>query len=109
MKRTPTALMLLLSLAAVPTTAGANNSENWYLMSRHGECAEIRSLQRKIPDIGNIKDPQAFSEFMQAKGHKVFSSAMPDAQGKVLLVNVPEKGLSLIFVKGSLCKEFIKR
>jgi hypothetical protein len=78
-------------------------------MSRHGGCAGIRSLQRKISNIDNINDSQAFSEFMQAKGHKVLSSAMPDAQGKVLQVSVPEKGFSLIFVKGSLCKEFFKR
>jgi len=78
-------------------------------MSRHGECAEIRSLQRKIPDIGNIEDPQSFILFMEGKGHQVISNELKELQGKALQVSVPEKELSLMFVKGSLCEEFINR
>ena len=78
-------------------------------MSRHGECAEIRSLQRKIPDMGSIKDPRSFVAFMEGKGHKVISNEMKALQGKAFQVSVPEKELGLIFVKGSVCKEFINR
>ena len=102
-------LLLLLPTALISTTS-ANNSEKWFLMSRHGECFEIRLLQRKFPDIGNIEDPQSFIMFMEGKGHKVISkNELKELQGIALQVSIPEKGLSLMFVKGSLCKEFIDR
>ncbi len=107
-------ILILLVPTALITTASANNSEKWFLMSRHGECAEIRSLQRKIPDIGNIEDPHSFIMFMESKGHKViardlYSSEQKELQGIALRVSIPEKGLNLIFVKGSMCKEFIDK
>ena len=103
-------IILLLPIpTALISTASANNSEKWFLMSRHGECVEIRSLQRKIPGMGNIQDPQSFIMFMEGKGHKVISNELKELQGKALQVSIPEKGLSLMFVKGSMCKEFINR
>jgi hypothetical protein len=47
--------------------------------------------------------------FMEGKGRKVISNKLKDLQGKALQVSIPEKGLSLMFVKGSMCKEFIDR
>ena len=94
---------------ALVSTAGANDSEKWFLMSRHGECVEIRSLQRKIPDIGNIEDPQSFIMLMEGKGHKVISNEPKELQEEALQVSIPEKGLSLMFVKGYICKEFTDR
>ncbi len=102
-------ISLLLVSTALISTASANNTEKWFLMSRHGECAEIRSLQRKIPDLGNIEDPQSFIIFMEEKGHKVMSNEMKELQGKAFNVDIPAKGLHLMFVKGSMCKEFINR
>lgn len=107
-------ILLLLVPTALISTASANNFEKWFLISRHGECSEIRSLQRKIPDIGTIEAPQSFIMFMEGKGHKVivkdlYSSEWKELQGKALQVSIPEKGLSLLFVKGSMCKEFIDR
>ena len=101
--------ILLLLPTALISTASANDSEKWFLMSRHGECAEIRSLQRKIPDIGNIEDPQSFIMVMKGKGHRVIFNELKELHGKAFQVSIPEKGLSLMFVKGSICKEFINR
>ena len=53
--------------------ANSVTDESWYLMSRYGECLEIKSLQRKIPDMGDIKSPIEFSTFMKKKGYKVKS------------------------------------
>ena len=63
-------ISLLLLPSALLSTASASSSEKWFLMSRHGECVEVRSLQRKIPDIGNIEDPQSFTMFMEEKAIK---------------------------------------
>ena len=107
-------ILLLLVSTALTFTASANNSEKWLLTSRHGECIEIRSLQRKIPDIGNIEDPQSFIVFMKGKGLKViakdlYASERKELHGNAFQVSIPEKGLSLMFVKESMCKEFINR
>ena len=83
-------------------------------MSRHGECAEITTLQRKIPDLSNITDPQTFIAFMEKKGHNVivkdlYSNERKEIQGMAFDVKIPSEGLSLLFVKGIICKEFIYR
>lgn len=105
--------MVFMSLLLVPgaliSTASASSSEKWFLMSRHGECAEVKSLQRKIPDLGNIEDPQSFTMFMEGKGHKVIANELKETQGQAFQVAIPEKGLSLMFVKGSMCKEFVRK
>ena len=102
-------ILLLLVPPALISTARADNSEKWFLMSRHGECAEISSLQRKIPDMGNIDDPGSFIIFMEEKGHKVISNELKELKGNALQVSIPEKGLSLMFIKSYLCKEFLNR
>lgn len=99
----------LLVFVALISTVSANGLEKWFLMSRHGECAEIKSLQRKITDIGDIEDLQSFTLFMEGKGHKVISNELKETQGKAFQVDIPEKGLSLIFVESTMCKEFISK
>ena len=106
--------MHLLVPTALISSASANNSEKWFLMSRHGECAEITTLQRKIPDLSNITDPQTFIAFMEKKGHNVivkdlYSNERKEIQGMFFDVRIPSEGLSLLFVKGIICKEFIYR
>lgn len=89
--------------------ANSNNDERWFLMSRHGECVEINTLQRKIPDIDNVKDPKAFSIFMESKGYKVITNQHKELKGKAILINVPDKELYLIFALESICKEFSQK
>ncbi len=110
MKFTPTVFIsLLLVPTALISTASANSSEKWFLMSKHGECVEIRSLQRKIPDIEGIEDPQSFSKLMEEKGYEVITNEPKELQGKAVEVSVPKEGLSLMFVVESVCKEFADR
>ena len=99
---------ILLTTAFI-SLANANNDERWFLMSRHGECMEIKSLQRKIPDIDDVKDPKTFSTFMERKGYKVITNQQNEVKGKVFFVNVPEIELYLIFAMESICKEFIQK
>ncbi len=99
-------MLFMFISTALLSIASASNSQKWFLMARHGECITISSLKRKIPDIGNIEDPQSLIVFMEGKGHKVMSKKL---QPKVVTVSIPDKELSLIFVKSSMCKEFIDR
>lgn len=76
-------------------------------MSRHGECAEIDTLKRKVPDIEGIADPNSFIKFMEAKGKEVLKNEPTELQGKAVEVNVPGEGLSLMFVVELICNGFI--
>jgi hypothetical protein len=92
-------LVVLASTAATPLHA----TEAWFLMARHGECASVGSLKRKIPDLGNFSDPHAFAALMRKNGHKVTLTPYPVPKGAAYEVIVPEKELSLVFVTREIC------
>lgn len=80
-------------------------SSEWFLMSRHGECAEFGSLKRKVPDLGDVRDPTAFVTLMRNKGHQVMVNEVPTPTGKAVEVKVPERELSLMFVTPEVCQQ----
>jgi hypothetical protein len=49
-----------------PVCSHAN--DEWYLMSRHGSCIEIGSLERKVGDMNGVETPDDFIERMRNKG-----------------------------------------
>lgn len=98
----PALAALLLGVSvSVPVTAA--DGARWMLMARHGECAEIATLKRRLPDLGEIADPAAFVERMRRSGYRVSSSEFALAGGRAVEVRVPEKELSLIFVVAGVC------
>jgi hypothetical protein len=102
MLRTSAALAGLgcLNLSTLPTAQAA---ERWLLMSRHGECAEVGVLKRKVPDLGEIRDPGAFVSFMRQKGYEVTVTRVSVPRGKAQEVKVPQKELFLTFVTSEMC------
>ena len=78
-------------------------------MARHGECAEVGTLKRKVLDLGEVTDPDAFAALMRRKGYEVTSTRVPVPNGKAQEVKVPREELFLLFVTSELCKEFLKR
>ena len=89
-----------LAVVMSPTVQAA---EQWFLMSRHGECFEIGALKRKIPDLEGIKDPDAFTKLMRQRGYAVTSTQTIVAKGQAQEINVPQMGLQLIFVTSEIC------
>jgi hypothetical protein len=87
--------------------AGDADAPDWYLFSRHGQCAAIENLKRKVPEVIGIETPGDFAELMRAQGYEVIERAIPDSQGQAVQVDVPEKGLALIFVTASVCDDFV--
>jgi hypothetical protein len=87
----------------------AHAADTWVLMGRHGECVPVRSLERKVPDIGDIADPDAFIRHMRGKGLAVTSTAMPVQRGAAVEVRVPGKELALVFATRELCSEIRAR
>ena len=57
--------VLLGLLAAGLVTAV--HAEDWSLVGRHGECAPLRVLQRKLPDLPDVRSPEALAAYLDAR------------------------------------------
>jgi hypothetical protein len=100
--------LTLIICVIIPATASAESAE-WFLVSRHGQCAEIKVLERKIPDLSGVHSPATFIKLMHDRGYEVKVNEIPKLSGNAVQVDVPEKGLALMFVKKIICKEFIQK
>ena len=64
-------LSIILIGAAFLLFIGQSDSfaaAEWFLLSRHGECVEIQSLKRKVPEPGEVRDPSMVSSSCAIKG-----------------------------------------
>jgi len=102
MRQRLAAILATILLGGISSVAASG--PRWFLMARHGECVEIESLRRKVPDLADVHDPYAFAEFMRQKGHVVTTDDMPEAKGRAVEVTVPEKELFLVFVTSDICR-----
>jgi len=101
-------LKIRLALAGLVCTGLAISpapqaAERWLLLSRHGNCADVQVLKRKVPDLGEITEPEAFVSLMRQKGHEATLARISVPRGKAFEVSVPKKGMSLIFVTSEMC------
>ncbi len=96
--------LLACALIAIQSAPGsALAADKWFLMERHGGCFPVRVLERTFPDLGNINDPEAFIQFVRAKGLTVSAKPVSTPAGRAIEVHVPEKGLALLFATAELC------
>ena len=101
--------VIFLQNMLLPYAVNADETESWFLMARHGECQKINILQRKIPEIDGINNPESFIKLMESLGHKAIVKKLEGLEGKAVQINVPARGLALMFVKKSICKEIVKK
>ncbi len=69
----------------------------------------LEALRRKVPDLGNVRDPQSFAALMRGKGNAVSLRPMEVPRGRVVEVLVAERGLSPLFVTSELCGNSVVR
>jgi len=107
-----TAIRLLctgwVSIFAFAATVSGKSLEKWFLMSRHGECAQIATLKRKVSDLPEIEDPASFSRFMRARGHTVIEQPLEWSGIGAIQIEVVELSLNLIFVTEPLCNNYLE-
>ena len=96
----------LVSIFAFASAVTGESLEKWYLMSRHGECAKIAMLKRKISDFPKIEDPVSFARLMRTRGHVVIDKPLELPSGGAIQIDVAELSLNLIFVTEPLCKNY---
>jgi len=99
----------LLIIASLPASSAETATDGWFLMARHGECAPVQSLARKVPELGRVSDPQAFIQLMRSQGLRVESRALGPSSGAAMEVLVPERGLALIFAPAAHCSRIERR
>lgn len=92
--------VVLVGMAGLPAFA----AERWFLMGRHGECADVASLRRKVPELGAIRDPDGFVALMRQQGVEVSVVAIPLPRGQARELRVPARELGLVFVTAELCE-----
>lgn len=85
--------------------SGSLVASGWFLMARHGGCAEFGSLKRKVPDLGEVRDPTAFVTLMRDKGYQVTLNEVSTPNGKVVEVKMQERELSMMFVTPEVCQQ----
>jgi hypothetical protein len=98
--------LVLLFINAFDAVAG--EPEKWFLMARHGECAEISSLERKIPNLNGVVTLDAFLGLMKSRGYSTSQQPLALPEGSAVEVSVSEFSLNLIFVKAGLCSVFVE-
>ena len=96
----------LISIFAFVSTVTGESLEKWFLMSRHGECAEIATLKRKVSDLPEIEDPVSFSRLMRTRGYAVIERPLELLSADAIQIDVAELSLNLIFVTEPLCKGY---
>lgn len=98
----------VLLLAGLVSAAALAQPAQWWLMSRHGECTGVqRALQHKFGDLPTIAGPTEFAAEMNRRG---LSARVTNAYGgnrDAVLIEVPQREVSLLFVRKELCREYI--
>lgn len=98
---------LCVLLCILSCCAAGGDTPRWFLLSRHGECAAIENLKRKVPEVNGTDTPSDFAKLMRAQGYGVIERVILESNGQAVQVDVAEKNLALIFVTASICDDFL--
>jgi len=83
---------------------------DWALIPRHGECHDIaQALRHRFDNLPPISSPHDFLEAMRAQGISAHTSREPGLGDDAFIVEVPGRGMTLLFVRRHHCAEFVER
>jgi hypothetical protein len=94
-------LVLVAASAALLCSQAA--AQDWSLFGRHGECAPISSLKRKLQDMPEVRTPEEFAAYLDLKRLKFTRQAHQAVGGGAVEFQVPDAGLAVLFVPRQLC------
>jgi len=100
-------LILNCLIVATLCMVAVADEPQWFLMARHGECAPIAVLERKLAGVSTLKHPDELVSHMRGQGLNV-EVVSRDLNMGIVEIKVPEKALSLVLVQASLCREYLK-
>jgi hypothetical protein len=88
-----------------PPQVSKEDSGQWMLAGREGECAPISILARKGPEYADIQSPYQLAKKLQAAGHKAEIKEFSAGTRPAVEVRSPSAGLAIMFVKKELCDQ----
>ena len=97
----PVRLTLVAAFAVLVCSQAA--AQEWSLFGRHGECAPISSLKRKLVGMPEVRTPEEFSAYLDLKRLKFTRQAHQAVGGGAVEFQVPDAGLAVLFVPRQLC------
>lgn len=102
---------LSVVLFGMLTAAQASSpSAQWLLKSRHGECTDVGpAIRHKFRDIPLVSSPEQFVQEMKTRGIAVKVTNAYGGNRDAVLVEVPVREASLVFVAPGLCREIHRR
>ena len=89
---------LLGLLIALPAAA-----QDWMLMGRHGECAPLSSLRRKLPEMLDVRSPDALAAYLDGRRIAYRRRDQPLGATTVVEFQVPSAGLAIAVAPASVC------
>ncbi len=97
------ALALLAMALSASLAARAQAGEPWMLMGREGGCVELAKAAQRKEILAGITAPGEFAARLAALGEPFTREDIARDGTTVVVMGVPERQLSLIFVPRSLC------
>jgi len=82
---------------------GTASAQEWSLFGRHGECAPISSLKRKLQDMPEIRTPDEFSVYLESKRLKFTRQVHQIGASPAVGFEVPDAGLAIVIVQRQQC------
>ncbi len=89
--------------AAPAKAAPLDDSGNWMLAGREGECAPVSILEKKGEQLKGVKSPLQLSEKLKAMGHPAEVKEFKAGIRPAVEVRAPSAGLYVMFVKQENC------
>ncbi len=96
----PAALAGWLIVAALPVLA----AEPWMLMGREGGCVEIAQAAARKELLSGIESPDQLADRLSGRGEGFQREDVAKNGVAVARIDIPKRGMSLIFVPRSLCR-----
>lgn len=84
--------------------ATAVHAEDWSLVGRHGECAPLRVLQRKLPDLPDVRSPEALAAYLDARRLRYSRRTVSIGRAQAVEFEVAEVGLAVLLAPESACR-----
>ena len=89
--------------AALVKAAPLDDSGNWMLAGREGECTPVSILEKKGEQLKGIKSPLQLSEKLKAMGHQTEVKEFKAGIRPAVEVRAPTAGIIVMFVKQENC------
>ena len=96
-------LVFLLTMSCI------NQTQEWYVMARHGECLDLAKLTERNNLVKGAKTPSEIKDLLKtAKVDYILEPLTPEQDG-MLRFNVPSENWAMLLVKKQFCDEFIEK